>query len=131
MYFCVSQGLHSLEKYLNLEDFLYHKSMKIKYALKRTGKSLTALKSPWILLFSVGLSAVDRCGTWLYRFLIFAPLSNFNQYKIVLPIFGAAYAAPNKGKTILYKFSSTNQCLHYLSLAFLKKNFNTSISIFH
>ena len=25
-----------------------------------------------------------------------------NQYKIVVPIFGAAYAAPNKGTTILY-----------------------------
>ena len=25
-----------------------------------------------------------------------------NQYKIVMPLFGAAYAAPNKGKTILY-----------------------------
>ena len=44
-----------------------------------------ALKSPWILLFSVGLSTVDR---------------GLNQYKIVVPIFGAAYAAPNKGTTI-------------------------------
>ena len=25
-----------------------------------------------------------------------------NKYKIVVPIFGAAYAAPNKGTTILY-----------------------------
>ena len=25
-----------------------------------------------------------------------------NQYKIVVPIFGAAYAAPNKGTTILH-----------------------------
>ena len=24
------------------------------------------------------------------------------KYKIVVPIFGAAYAAPNKGSTILY-----------------------------
>ena len=29
-----------------------------------------------------------------------------NKYKIVLPIFGAAYAAPNKGTTILYWFRS-------------------------
>ena len=28
-----------------------------------------------------------------------------NQYKIVVPLFGAAYAAPNKGTTILYQFS--------------------------
>ena len=33
------QGWHRLEKYLNLESFL-EKSMKIKYALKNTGKSL-------------------------------------------------------------------------------------------
>ena len=25
-----------------------------------------------------------------------------NKYKIVVPIFGAAYAAPNKGATLLY-----------------------------
>ena len=33
-----------------------------------------------------------------------ALLKNFleNEYKIVVPLFGAAYAAPNKGNTILY-----------------------------
>ena len=35
----------------------------------------------------VGPSTVDR---------------DLNQYKIVVPLFGAAYAAPNKGTTILY-----------------------------
>ena len=25
-----------------------------------------------------------------------------NKYKIVMPLFGAAYAAPNKGTTVLY-----------------------------
>ena len=35
----VSQGSHRLEKYLNLEGFL-EKSLKIKHALKITGKSL-------------------------------------------------------------------------------------------
>ena len=39
------QGLHRLEKYLNLEGFL-EKSMKIKFALKSTGKSLKSLESP-------------------------------------------------------------------------------------
>ena len=43
--------------------------------------------------FSVGLSTVDR---------------DLNQYKIVVPVFGAAYAAPNKGTTILYLFFGTN-----------------------
>ena len=52
------QGLHRLEKYLNLEGFL-EKSLKIKSILKGTGKS-KSLNSPRILLFSVGLSTVDR-----------------------------------------------------------------------
>ena len=38
-------------------------------------------------LFSVGLRSVDR---------------DPNQYKIVVPIFGAAYAAPNIGIPFLY-----------------------------
>ena len=33
----IIQGSHRLEKYLNLEDFL-EMSLKIKYALKSTGK---------------------------------------------------------------------------------------------
>ena len=36
-------GLHRLEKYLNLEGFL-EKSLKIKSALKSTGKSLKGLE---------------------------------------------------------------------------------------
>ena len=31
-----------------------------------------------------------------------------NQYKVVVPLFGAAYAAPNKGTAILHLFSKTN-----------------------
>ena len=37
------QGWHRLEKYLNLEGFL-EKSLKIKSALKSTGKSLKDLE---------------------------------------------------------------------------------------
>ena len=37
------QGSHRLEKYLNLEGFL-EKSLKIKSALKSTGKSLKGLE---------------------------------------------------------------------------------------
>ena len=107
------QGSHRLEKYLNLEGFL-EKSLKIKSALKILENHSKALKSPWILLFSVELYPVDR---------------DLNQYKIVVPWFGAANAAPNKDITISYSFSSTNFS-HYLSLAFLKKNFNSPISIF-
>ena len=40
------QGLHRLEKYLNLEGFL-KESLKIKSALKSTGKSLKGLKK-WL-----------------------------------------------------------------------------------
>ena len=34
-----------------------------------------------------------------------------NQYKIVVPLFGAAFAAPNKGTTILYGFSALSTVL--------------------
>ena len=81
-----SQGWHRLEKYLNLEGF-FEKSLKIKYALKSTGKLLKGLEKSLIFLFSVELHTVDR---------------DLNQYKIVVPLFGAANAAPNKGTTILY-----------------------------
>ena len=89
----LKQDSHRLEKYLNLEDFL-EKSLKIKFALKSTGKSPKSLeKSLNSTLFSLGLSTVDR---------------DQNQYKIVVPLFGAAYAAPNIGTTIIYLFSNTN-----------------------
>ena len=39
----IDQGSHRLEKYLNLEGFL-EKSLKIKSALKSTGKSLKGLE---------------------------------------------------------------------------------------
>ena len=39
----MDQGSHRLEKYLNLVGFL-EKSLKIKYALKSTGKSLKCLE---------------------------------------------------------------------------------------
>ena len=74
--------MHRFEKYLNLEGFL-EKSLKIKIALKSTGKSLKGLEKS--LDFSI--SVVDR---------------DLNQYKIVVPIFGAANAAPNKGTAISY-----------------------------
>ena len=40
---CIRQGSHRLEKYLNLEGFL-EKSLKIRYALKSTEKSLKGLE---------------------------------------------------------------------------------------
>ena len=69
--------------YLNLEGFL-GKSLKIKSALKGIGKSLRGLD---ILIFSVELNTFDR---------------DLSQYKIVVPLLGAANAAPNKDTTIRY-----------------------------
>ena len=46
----VSQGSHRLEKYLNFEGFL-EKSLKIKHALKSTGKSLKNLEKPLNSIF--------------------------------------------------------------------------------
>ena len=78
------QGSHRLEKYLylNIEGIL-EKSIKIKSALKSTGKSL---KSPE--------KSLNSTQALLIR--------DLNQHKIVVPLFGAAYAAPNIGTMILY-----------------------------
>ena len=67
------QGLHRLEKYLNIEGFL-EKFLKLISALKSTGNNFKALKSPWNLLFSVGLNPVN---------------GDLFQYKITVPLFGA------------------------------------------
>ena len=53
------QGSHRLEKFLNLEDFL-EKSLKIKYALKSTGKSLKSLEKSLNYTISAGLSTGDK-----------------------------------------------------------------------
>ena len=84
----VEQDSHRLEKYLNLEGFL-EMSLKIKSTLKSTGKSLKSLEKSLNSTISVGLSTVDR---------------DLNQYKIVVPLFGAAYAALNIGTTIYTNF---------------------------
>ena len=89
----IKQGSHRLEKCLNLDGFL-EKSLKIKSALQKYWNiTQKALNSPWILLFSVELNTVDR---------------DLNQYKIAVPLFGAANAAPNKGTAISSSFSSTH-----------------------
>ena len=38
-----------------------------------------------------------KCWSQLLKILVFE-----NKYEIVVPLFGAAFAAPNKGTTILY-----------------------------
>ena len=49
MEFLFDQGWHRLEKYLNLESFL-EKSLKVKSALKSTGKSLKGLEKLTLLI---------------------------------------------------------------------------------
>ena len=80
------QGSHMLEKYLNIQNCL-EKSLKIKFALKSTGKILKGLEKS--LNFTI-YRRVQHC------------FRDLNLYKIVVPLFGAAYAAPNKGTLILY-----------------------------
>ena len=89
--------INRVEKYLNWEGLL-EKSLKIKSALKSTLKSLRGLEKS--LNSNIFFRTVDR---------------DLNQNKIVMPLFGAAYAAPNKSTTILYKFSST-----YVSIMLLR-----------
>ena len=81
-----------LEKYLNTQGCL-EKSLKITFASKVLEKRSKALKSP--LNFTI------------YRRIPHLVFGDLNQYKIVVPVFGAAYAAPNKGTAILYSFSKT------------------------
>ena len=61
----ILQGLHRLEKYLNLEGFL-EKPLKIKSALKSTGKSLNSLlfyylMKDWALLIETYISIKLLC----------------------------------------------------------------------
>ena len=93
-------GSHRHEKYLNCEGFL-EKSLKIKSALKSTGKSLKSLEKSLNLLLSIGLSNVDR---------------DLNQYKIAVPLFGAAQKKRHTNFILIFQY----YCLHYFSLAFLK-----------
>ena len=80
-----NQGSHMLEKYLNIEGFL-EKSLKTKYALKSTLESLQGLEK--------SLNFIIFCRTTLN--------GGLDLYKFGVPLFGAAYAAPNRSTTILY-----------------------------
>ena len=75
----VCQGSHRLEKNLNLEGFL-EKSLKIKSALKSTGKSLKKHEKSLNSTISVGLGTVDR---------------DLNQHKIVVPLCCTKYRHSN------------------------------------
>ena len=76
-----------LESYLNIQDCL-EKSLKIKGALKNIWKTLKGLEK------SLNFTSYRRIQHCFWR-----PKSG---QKIVVLLFGAAYAAPNNGTTILY-----------------------------
>ena len=65
-----AQGLHRLEKYLNTQDCL-EKSLKIKFALKSTGKTLKGLEKSLDFI----ISGVFHTVFW-----------DLNQYKIVVSL---------------------------------------------
>ena len=80
-----STGFAQAWKVLEFRDISWNVLENLIYLEKYRKNHSKALKSPWILLFSVGLGTVDR---------------DLNQYKIAVPLFGAAYAAPNRGTTV-------------------------------
>ena len=71
---------------MNLDGFP-EESLKNKSALKSNGKSPKGLEKS--LNFTI-YKRIQQC------------FGDLNQYQIVMPLFGAAYAAPNKGTTILH-----------------------------
>ena len=85
IYTIIIQGLLRLEKYLNIQDYL-EKSLKIKFALKSTRNILKGLEKFFNFPLTGGFNTI---------------FGDLNHYKSVVPLFGAAYAAPNKGATIL------------------------------
>ena len=81
------QGSHRLEKYLNIGSFL-ERPLKTKSALKSTGESLSCLEKSLNFTTFFLLDNTDN--------------GDIDQYRIVVPLFGAAYAAPNESTSILY-----------------------------
>ena len=59
----------------------------MKFALKSTWKTLKGVDKS--LNFTI-YKRIQQC------------FGDLNQYQIVVPLFGAAYAAPNIGTTVLY-----------------------------
>ena len=79
-----------------MECFL-KKHLKIKSASNIAGNYPTTLKTSEMYYFLLNIA------------LFFLKTKSVKK---LLPLFGAAYAAPNNGKSILYKFISTFYCLN-------------------
>ena len=88
----LSRASQRLEKYLNIQGCLV-KSLKIQSALKSIGKSLKGLEKSLKFSIYFRFNTVD---------------GDLNQYRIGVPLFGAAFAAPNKATAILYLFPNAN-----------------------
>ena len=71
-----------------LEGFAEN-SLKIKSAVNSTGKSQSSLEKSLNFTIFIKINTVDR---------------DLNQYKIVVPLFGAAYAAPNQAQHFMLIF---------------------------
>ena len=76
----MKQGLHRLEKYLNMKGFL-EKSLKIEYALKSTGETL----------------CLEKC----LNFTLFCKTYSEISMKLLSLSLVQHNAAPNKGTAIL------------------------------
>ena len=85
--FSLDQGSHRLQKHLNLQDCL-EKSLKIIFALKSTRKTTKGLEK------SLNFTIQGVLNTFF---------GDLNQHKIVVSLFGAAYAAPIKAPQF-YKY---------------------------
>ena len=80
---------------------------RVRTGLKSTWIYNTVLESPWKLNLPWKVLEKTLKGLEKYSILPFtggfnSVFGDLNQYKIVVPLFGAAYAAPNKGTAILY-----------------------------
>ena len=82
------QGSHRLDKYLNIEGFL-EKYLKIKFALKSTGKSLKGLE--------------NSLNSTIYMFVCLFALRPKSTAMVIAgrSVHLITRAAPNKGTTIL------------------------------
>ena len=85
------------------------KLVKFMKKNEHTDLSTTEFAQAWKVLEYTGLSwkVLENkiCLEKSLNFTIYRRIQVFrdlNQYKIVVPLFGAAYAEPNKGTTILY-----------------------------
>ena len=81
--------------------YFSYRQVHVKFKdFSRTSKRLSCCFKDWKLMKKTDLHVrilLLKCQSPLLKILVLE-----NQCKIMVPLFGAAYAAPNKGTTILY-----------------------------